>query len=302
MAEAGAHGAITVSTQMAGPRHRHPARRPRAATTEVAALGGLQVIGTGRHASSRLDDQLRGRSGRQGDPGGSVFFVSMEDELITTCVRTPTRLVTYADRRPRRRPRGALDGGPRPAGGRGRQPGDPPQHLAVQHAPRGPAAPGARAPRPAAAHRRGAAGARPALPGAVRRSSAPTAGPRRCSTRPPGRSSCPTSTRPGRTTSPRWPSIREGIHLRALGRGLNPLGEFHREAVTAVHRLLRDVEARSAHTFQTVTITADGADLEAAGLKRPTATWTYLVQDNPFGTDIDRALRDAGRLLGRSRR
>ena len=42
------------------------------------------MIGTGRHASSRLDHQLRGRSGRQGDPGGSVFFVSMEDELITS--------------------------------------------------------------------------------------------------------------------------------------------------------------------------------------------------------------------------
>ena len=52
---------------------------------EVAGLGGLLVIGMGG-ASSRLDDQLRGRSGRQGDPGGSVFFLSMEDELITTCV------------------------------------------------------------------------------------------------------------------------------------------------------------------------------------------------------------------------
>jgi len=48
----------------------------------IAELGGLYVIGTGRHASSRLDHQLRGRAGRQGDPGGSVFFASMEDELI----------------------------------------------------------------------------------------------------------------------------------------------------------------------------------------------------------------------------
>ena len=49
---------------------------------QVAALGGLYVIGTGRYWSSRLDDQLRGRSGRQGDPGGSVFFASMEDQLV----------------------------------------------------------------------------------------------------------------------------------------------------------------------------------------------------------------------------
>jgi preprotein translocase subunit SecA len=97
-------------------------------------------------------------------------------------------------------------------------------------------------------------------------------------------------------------SIREGIHLRALGRGLNPLSEFHREAVALFASLLRDAEERSAQTFQTVPITDSGADLGAVGLKRPTATWTYLVQENPFGTDIDRALRSAGRLLRRSRR
>ena len=119
---------------------------------------------------------------------------------------------------------------------------------------------------------------------------------------PPGRSSSTTSTAAGRTTSPRWPAIREGIHLRALGRGLNPLSEFHREAATLFTRLLPDVEERSAETFRTVPITDSGADLEAVGLKRPTATWTYLVQDNPFGTDIDRALRGVGRLLRGSRR
>jgi preprotein translocase subunit SecA len=96
--------------------------------------------------------------------------------------------------------------------------------------------------------------------------------------------------------------LREGIHLRALGRGLNPLGEFHREAVTLFARLLPDVEQRSAETFQTAPIGGSGVDLAAVGLKRPTATWTYLVQDNPFGTDIDRALRNAGRLLRGSRR
>ncbi len=92
-------------------------------------------------------------------------------------------------------------------------------------------------------------------------------------------------------------SIREGIHLRALGRGLNPLNEFHREAVMLFAGLLPDVEERSAQTFQTVPITDSGADLGAVGLKRPTATWTYVVQDNPFGTDIDRALRRVGRML-----
>ena len=53
--------------------------------------------------------------------------------------------------------------------------------------------------------------------------------------------------------------LREGIHLRALARGLDPLDEFHREAIGAFHALLAEVEARSAQTFQTAPITADGA-------------------------------------------
>jgi preprotein translocase subunit SecA len=100
--------------------------------------------------------------------------------------------------------------------------------------------------------------------------------------------------------------IREGIHLRALGHGpnpfvmaLDPLAEFHREAVELFGRLLDQIEERSAETFRTAEITAAGADLDAAGLKRPTATWTYLVQDNPFGTGLDRALR---RLIPARRR
>ena len=92
--------------------------------------------------------------------------------------------------------------------------------------------------------------------------------------------------------------IREGIHLRALGHGpnpfvmaLDPLTEFHKEAVKLFGQLFGKVEQAAAETFQTAAITGAGVDLDAAGLKRPTATWTYVVQDNPFGTDLDRALR-----------
>ncbi len=48
----------------------------------VAEIGGLKIIGTERHESRRIDNQLRGRSGRQGDPGESKFYISMEDELM----------------------------------------------------------------------------------------------------------------------------------------------------------------------------------------------------------------------------
>ncbi|NUT51457.1 MAG: accessory Sec system translocase SecA2, partial [Saccharothrix sp.] len=75
IADAGSHRRITVSTQMAG--RGTDIRLGGHDSTDherIAELGGLYVIGTGRHSSSRLDDQLRGRAGRQGDPGGSVFF------------------------------------------------------------------------------------------------------------------------------------------------------------------------------------------------------------------------------------
>lgn len=83
IAKAGEIGAVTVSTNMAGRGVdiRLGGGDPAQADV-VAKLGGLYVIGTHVHESVRIDDQLRGRSGRQGDPGASVFFVSLEDELF----------------------------------------------------------------------------------------------------------------------------------------------------------------------------------------------------------------------------
>ena len=154
VAEAGAAGAITVSTQMAGRGTDIRLGGTSGDRGQVAALGGLLVVGMGRHASSRLDDQLRGRSGRQGDPGGSVFFLSLDDELITTCAPDAAPAGRGRRGRPGVGRQGALGGRPRAAGGRGHRAADPPGHLAVQRAHRGPAARRAGAPRPGAAHRR----------------------------------------------------------------------------------------------------------------------------------------------------
>jgi len=111
ISEAGAKGSVTIATNMAGrgtdiklggnPEHRARRRAGTNATEEqyaavykeeyekwkkdyeeVKSLGGLYVIGTERHESRRIDNQLRGRSGRQGDPGKSKFFISMDDELM----------------------------------------------------------------------------------------------------------------------------------------------------------------------------------------------------------------------------
>ncbi len=125
IAEAGKLGAVTVSTQMAGRgTDIRLGGSDEADHDEVAELGGLHVIGTGRHDTERLDNQLRGRAGRQGDPGSSVFFASWEDDVV----RRPPRAgeaeqAAERDRRRRprsstRRPAGLLDHAQRVAEGR----------------------------------------------------------------------------------------------------------------------------------------------------------------------------------------
>ena len=76
VSEAGRHGAVTIATNMAG------RGTDIKLDDEAVAAGGLKIIGTERHESRRIDNQLRGRSGRQGDPGFSRFYVSLEDSLM----------------------------------------------------------------------------------------------------------------------------------------------------------------------------------------------------------------------------
>ena len=101
IAEAGKKGAVTIATNMAGrgtdirlgghveiPEDATPEERERMnaeaeqRANEIKALGGLKIIGTERHESRRIDNQLRGRAGRQGDPGESRFYISLEDDLM----------------------------------------------------------------------------------------------------------------------------------------------------------------------------------------------------------------------------
>ena len=76
VAEAGVHGAVTIATNMAG------RGTDIKLDDESKAAGGLHIVGTERHESRRIDNQLRGRAGRQGDPGQSQFFISLEDDLM----------------------------------------------------------------------------------------------------------------------------------------------------------------------------------------------------------------------------
>ncbi|MFI6788230.1 accessory Sec system translocase SecA2 [Nonomuraea sp. NPDC050383] len=270
IARAGERDAITVSTQMAG-------RGTDIRLGEgVAELGGLYVIGSGRHASSRLDDQLRGRAGRQGDPGGSVFFVSMRDELVTQFA---------ADERP---PAADADGVVRHRRGA----------YIVAHAQRVAEGVNLQIHRNTWRYTRlleqqrelilewrdkvlhGDSAARALAEGDPERWASMPEETREETARQivlHAIDSCWTEHLAFLT------DLREGIHLRALGR-MSPIDEFHREAVAEYKAMLAEVERRSLEAFE-----APEPDL-----KRPTATWTYMVQDNPFGTEWDRILKRVG--------
>jgi preprotein translocase subunit SecA len=89
--------------------------------------------------------------------------------------------------------------------------------------------------------------------------------------------------------------VREGVHLRALGK-LDPLDEFHRAAVPAFQKVFTEIERRTIETFEETDF-SDGWQPERAELVRPSATWTYLVHDNPFGSELDRLIAAVGRRL-----
>ena len=314
VAEAGALGAITVSTQMAGRGTDIRLGGTRSDSSQeggsqehrdkVAGLGGLLVIGMGRHASSRLDDQLRGRSGRQGDPGGSVFFLSMVDELITTCVP---------------------EAPPVPDDGPDGRVTDPKAYWTVGHAQR--VAEGVHLQihrdtwryntlledqrRTVLKHRdellrtdialRTLAESFPERAAALRESV-----PEDVLVEAARQISLAQLDQAWAEYLEQAADLREGINLRALGHGPNPFGaslnpveEYNREMTRLFSQFRDDVTALTGHAFQTITITADGVDLAAGGLARPSATWTYVVQDNPFGTDFGRAVKSISRLLGR---
>ncbi|MEV4546115.1 accessory Sec system translocase SecA2 [Micromonospora echinaurantiaca] len=296
IAEAGAYGAVTVSTQMAGRGvDIRLGGSDQADRDRVAELGGLYVIGSGRHDSRRVDDQLRGRAGRQGDPGGSVFCVSLEDDLV---VRHAGDTVPPS---PRMNADGLVT--------------DELVDYAVEHAQR--VAEGVNheihrntwrysvvieQQRKALAERRerllttdvAALMLLDKLPDKA------------------GEMDEDLLARVARSIAlyhldrlwadhlAELSEVREGVHLRALGR-LDPLDEFHRAAVPAFNDLIPEIEKRTIATFEETEFDEDW-EPDAAKLVRPSATWTYLVHDNPFGSELDRLIASVGRrLTGASR-
>jgi preprotein translocase subunit SecA len=90
--------------------------------------------------------------------------------------------------------------------------------------------------------------------------------------------------------------VREGVHLRSLGKR-DPLDEFHREAIPAFKDMMTRVEDEAVQTFDEAEIDDPDWMPESIGLTRPSATWTYMVHDNPFGSELERFMANAARAL-----
>ena len=292
IAEAGKLGAVTVSTQMAGRgtdiRLGGSAADDQSADhQEVAELGGLHVVGTGRHRTERLDNQLRGRAGRQGDPGSSVFFSSWEDDVVAAHLDTG-KLPTECDETGRiTSPKAAalLDHAQRVAEGR----------LLDVHA-------NTWRYNQLIAQQRAIIGERrnTLLSTATARDELEERSHERYRELADKVSDDELERicrdimlfhldRGWADHLAYLSDIRESIHLRALGRQ-NPLDEFHRMAVDAFGNLAADAIEAAQQTFETANVLTDEQGLDLSKLARPTSTWTYMVHDNPLNDDTMSAL------------
>ncbi|HEU5469515.1 MAG TPA: accessory Sec system translocase SecA2 [Actinophytocola sp.] len=295
VAEAGAFGAVTVSTQMAGRgTDIRLGGKDSADHEKVAELGGLYVIGTGRYPSSRLDDQLRGRAGRQGDPGGSVIFAALSDELVQVYAPDAT------------------------AGDEPDEDGrliDPTSRRFIEHAQRVSEGVHLEVHRNTWRYTRLIEHQRGVLLEYRNELIGTDLAETELASISGDRWSDLTETLDDAVLEDVartimlyhldrcWTEhlaflsdVRETIHLRALARE-TPIDEFHRAAIPAFKKIPDEVAARSAETLETATITEAGVDMETAGLMRPTSTWTYMVHDSPFDTDAEQALQRVRAML-----
>ena len=294
IAEAGDIGRVTVSTQMAGrgtdiklggaDENDHDA---------VVKLGGLAVIGTSRHRTARLDNQLRGRAGRQGDPGLALFFVSLEDDVV---------VVGGAGEEVTARP--AADGSIESKRIRDW----------IEHCQRVTEGQLLEIHSQTWKYNKLLADQRDIIDK------------RRAELLDTDRAWQEIFERSARATLldkelPRdtlvraareimlyhldlgWSDhlalmddVRESIHLRAIARE-TPIDEFHRIAVREFKELAQRAVDNAVDTFNEVPIDANGAHLEEQGLARPSATWTYMVSDNPLAGSGNSLLRGIGNIF-----
>ncbi|MEW4619751.1 accessory Sec system translocase SecA2 [Corynebacterium amycolatum] len=280
IANAGDIGRVTVSTQMAG---RGTDIRLGGADESnrdaVVERGGLCVIGLGKHRTDRLDNQLRGRAGRQGDPGSSVFFVSLDDPVISEGAAGETLSVLPED-----------DGRVR----------DKRAYQFIDRAQRVTEATMLSIHATTWKYNKLIGDQREILDERREKLLTTNAAWEELSKLASARAK-EVEAAVGRDVAEDaareimlshldrgWSDhladlddLRESIHLRALAKE-SPIDEFHRAAIGAFKNLVNNAVTDSVQTFQEVEIDSDGAHLEDTGLARPSSTWTYMVNDNPL--------------------
>ncbi|RCX16837.1 protein translocase subunit secA [Anaerobacterium chartisolvens] len=295
IAQAGTLGAVTVSTNMAGRgtdiRLGGDLEKER---EKVVGLGGLYVIATNKYESRRIDDQLRGRAGRQGDPGSSRFFVSLEDDLFkkygnSTLISSMRRM---------KKQEGPIDN---------------PIYL-----------------RSTEKVQKVAEGQNASIRGFLWRYSYIIEEQRKIIYKRRrdilfGRvgiylleEMAPEQYRLAlkyvdasalkkvekyiflyhidqcwAEYLARVNCIREGIHLVNIG-GMNPLEEYNRIVIEEYRNLNQMIDDEAINAFNQMDFSGGRVDLSGAGIKAPASTWTYQVTDNPFSDDL-------GMLLANSR-
>jgi len=297
IAEAGAYGAVTVSTQITGRGvDIRLGGSDESDHARVAKLGGLYVIGTGRHDSRRVDDQLRGRAGRQGDPGESVFLISMEDDLVTRYGPDPLPIG-------RPHPDGRLDNAAVTSAVASAQRVSEQVNLQIhRNTWRYNAL--LEQQRQIMADYRERAISTDSPVGLAER-----VRPEKYRQLVEASGADPVGSAARAIVLYHldmcWAEhlgdmadLREGIHLRALG-NQDPLDEFHREAIAAFKALVPEVERRTADTLDGLESVGPDWTPADAGLIRPTATWTYVVHDNPFGSELERFFAGLAKMFRR---
>lgn len=289
IADAGKRDAVTVSTQMAG-----RGTDIRLDDDEDVEQVGLLVIGAGRYSSSRLDDQLRGRAGRQGDPGTSVFFTSLEDDLLTRAPEAQ-RFIEEGDETgyiANRRAAQLVEHAQRMAEGENtathRDTWRFNELMAKQ--------------RELVLRKRDA----------IRKDGAGVDDLRK----EHGEKIDEAIEEFGQDVvddalrdlllfelDERWVDhlaylndLREGIHLRTLARE-KPHEAFNKESIAAFASFWPDVVESAGKVLDDAEFSEDGLDLAAHGLKRPSSTWTYIAAESVFGSDIEKVVNKVRKKL-----
>lgn len=282
IAEAGDLGRVTVSTQMAG--RGTDIRLGGADQSDhdaVAELGGLAVIGTSRHRTARLDNQLRGRAGRQGDPGLSLFFVSLQDDVVTSGGAGEN--VTA-----RPEPDGSINSD-RIRDWVGHCQRVTEGQLLEIHA-------------QTWKYNQLLADQRDIIEERRARLLDTDQAWVELSERAPEVEPAEDHIQQARDImlfhlDDEWAEhlavmddVRESIHLRAIARE-TPIDEYHRIAVREFKDLAQRAVDKAVETFRA------GGTLEDLGLARPSATWTYMVSDNPLAGSGNSAISGIGNLF-----